>query len=195
MLNTVHLIETTPKESMYGVLGDLTHSVYPHEDLYGEFCPVHTYIACPPEKLFDYMNSIEGLEEWTYSLRGFRKSDIPDVYVGEDRIGNNTKIFCKVVANKEAMTVDYHCAWDQGVHLWMIYLNRIVPAQLVLNKPGSVLFWQNCKHPFYSQNPFPEVAPKGRPWVGEFWDMFYAGHTIEMHNLRIIMEERYGREC
>ncbi len=76
-------------------------------------------------------------------------------------------IFTRTVANKEARTVDYHCAWDQGKHLWMIYLMRIVDAQLVFDKPGSVVLWTNCHHPFYDKNPYPETAPPKRPvWVG-----------------------------
>ena len=56
-----------------------------------------------------------------------------------DKIGGATKIFTRVVSHPGAMTVDYHCAWDQGDKLWMIYLMRVIPAQLVLNKPGSVV--------------------------------------------------------
>jgi hypothetical protein len=72
----------------------------------------------------------------------------------------------------------------------MIYLNRIVAAQMVLNRPGSVIFWQNCRHPFYDENPFKDKAPMGRPWVGDFWDLFYAGHTVELENLKRILEFR-----
>ena len=42
-------------------------------------------------------------------------------------------IFTRTVANREARTVDYHCAWDQGKHLWMIYLMRVVDAQVVFD--------------------------------------------------------------
>ena len=30
-----------------------------------------------------------------------------------------------------------------------------------------------------------------RPWVGDFWDLFYAGHTVEMNNLKAILEHRH----
>ena len=187
-------VENTSKDEMGGVLSDLTHAVYSHEKLYGQYCPVQSYINCPPEKVFDYMSKTESLCEWTYSVRDLELTDLPggDVYKGYDKIGNNnTKIFAKTVSNREALTVDYHCAWDQGEDLWMIYLNRIVPAELVLNKPGSVVFWQNCRHPYYNDNPYPEKAPEGRPWVGNFWDMFYAGHWVELMNLKNILEYRH----
>jgi uncharacterized protein YndB with AHSA1/START domain len=189
----LHRIEIVSKEEMHGVLADLTHAVYPHEELYGPFCPIQSYIDCPPEKVFEYMVDVHRLAEWTYSIRDFRPSGIDGVYVGRDKVGNNTDIYCKVVANRDALTVDYHCAWDQGEHLWMIYLNRIVPAELVLDRPGSVVFWQNCRHPFYDDNPYKEKAPEGRPWVGDFWDLFYAGHTVELRNLKLILEFRHAR--
>jgi 3-oxoacyl-[acyl-carrier-protein] synthase-3 len=65
--------------------------------------------------------------------------------------------------------VDYHCAWDQGKHLWMVYLMRVIGAQTVLDKPGSVVLWTNCRHPIYDHNPYPQAAPPQRPvWVGDF---------------------------
>ena len=96
-------------------------------------------------------------------------------------------------ANAAAKTVDYHCAWDQGKELWMIYLMRVVDAQLVLNKPGSVVLWTNCHHPYYDENPFPETAPADRPvWVGDLWPLFYAGHLVEIQNLKAILEHRHA---
>ena len=137
------------------------------------------------------MSNPHSLKEWSYSMRDFEEVDETGLLVGNDKIGTNTKIYFKAVSNKESLVVDYHCAWDQKDHLWMIYLNRIVTAQLVLNKPGSVVFWQNCHHPFYKKNPFPDTAPEKRPWVGNFWDLFYAGHTVELDNLKRILEYRH----
>jgi hypothetical protein len=188
----LHRIETTPKPEMQAMLADLTHAVYAHDQLYGTYCAIQAHVDCPPDEVFEYMADVRSLEEWTYSLRHFRPSAIPGVFVGRDTLGTHTDIYCKVVANREARVVDYHCAWDQGERLWMIYLNRIVPAELVLDRPGSVIFWQNCRHPFYDRNPFADRAPKGRPWVGDFWDLFYAGHTVELENLKRILEFRHA---
>ncbi len=186
-------IETMSKENFQADLMDITHSVYPHEQVYGNFCTVEEYIDCPPEKVFDYMSSSYSLEEWCYSVRDFKPSHIPGVEVGLDKVGSsNTQIFCKTVSNRAALTVDYHCAWDQGEDLWMIYLNRIIPAELVLKKPGSVVLWTNCRHPYYYTNPYPQTVPNNRKvWVGDMWDWFYAGHFAEMQNLKLILEYRY----
>jgi hypothetical protein len=108
--------------------------------------------------------------------------------------GGATKIYTKTIANREALTVDYHCAWDQPDRLWMIYLMRIVPAPLVLDRPGSVVLWTNCHHPYYDANPFPGLGPAGRKvWVGDLWPFFYAGHWVELQNLKAILEYRHRR--
>lgn len=184
-------VETTNKNEMGGIMADITHAVYSHDDVYGDYCPIQSYINCPPEKVFEYMSNPHSLLEWTYSMRKFEKTETEGLYLGKDRIGDNTDIYFKVKSNKEALIVDYHCAWDQGDDLWMIYLNRIVPAEVVLKKPGSIVFWQNCRHPYYQKNPYPEKAPQGRPWVGQFWDFFYAGHMVELENLKTILEYRH----
>ena len=47
----------------------------------------------------------------------------------------------------------------------MIYLMRIVDAQVVFDKPGSVVLWTNCHHPFYTAptgNRAAEAAGLGR---------------------------------
>src|SRR4029453_973683 len=164
-------IETSPREKATPIIMEMMRSVYPHDEGFGEFCTVNGYIDCPPDELFDYMADTRCLEEWTYSLRGFTPTEEPGLWLAYDRLGSETKIFTRTVANRDAMTVDYHCAWDQGHHLWMIYLMRVVDAQAVFNKPGSVVLWTNCHHPFYDRNAYPETAPPERPvWVGDFWD-------------------------
>ncbi len=188
----VKRIENAPKEEMRPVVMDMLRSVYPHDQIYGDYCPVQLFIDVPARELYDYLSDTRCLHEWTYSMRDFTETDEPGLWVSDDRMGAHTKIYTRTVANPEAMTVDYHCAWDQGKHLWMIYLMRVIDAQLVFDKPGSVVTWINCRHPFYDENPYPETAPEGRPvWVGDFWDGFWAGHQLELENLKIIAEHRH----
>src|SRR4051812_4231211 len=180
----VRRIENFPKDDMQALAMDLTHAVYPHDEIYGRYCTLEEYVDCPPEEAYRYLADARTLEEWTYSLRDF--SDVGDgVVLATDKIGGKTKIYTRVVANEAAMTVDYHCAWDQGDKLWMIYLMRVIPAQLVFNRPGSVITWTNCRHPFYDENPWPEKGPADRKvWVGDMWPFFYAGHHVELQNLK-----------
>lgn len=184
-------IENSDREQTTPIIMDMLRSVYPHDQVFGRFCPVQDYIAAPPRELYEYLSHTRSLEEWTYSLRGFTETATPGLWESYDRLGKDTRIFTRTVANPEAMTVDYHCAWDQGEHLWMIYLMRVVDAEVVLGKPGSVVLWTNCRHPFYDENPYPEKAPAGRKvWVGDFWEMFSAGHRLELDNLKAIAEYR-----
>jgi hypothetical protein len=188
----VRRIENFPKEDMNALALDMTHAVYPHDDVYGQYCTLEEHIECPPEEVFRYLSDANTLEEWTYSLRDFVPAEDGAV-VATDKIGGQTKIYTKVVAHRESMTVDYHCAWDQGDKLWMIYLMRVIPAKLVLNRTGSVVLWTNCRHPFYDDNPHPEKAPVDRKvWVGDLWPFFYAGHHVELQNLKHILEHRHA---
>ena len=170
-------------------LTEMTHTLYPHEQVYGQYCTIHAHVACSPERVFAYMANPLSLMEWTYSVRELVPTAKPDLLVGVD--SGRTPIYCKTIANSQALTVDYHCGWDQGEELWMIYLNRIVPAEAVLKQPGSVVIWTNCRHPYYQKNPFPALNrdPK-RDWGGDWWPLFYAGHSIELHNLKVILEYR-----
>lgn len=185
--------ETVDRDELSANVFEMTHAVYPHEKLYGQYCSIQEYIDCPPGDVHKYLSNVHSLSEWTYSTRSFAGTDSEGLYVGIDVLERDTKIYCRVVSNPEALTVDYHCAWDQGEDLWMIYLMRVVPAELVFGKSGSVVFWSNCRHPNYDHNPYPDSVPSAdRVWVGEFWDLFYAGHTVEMNNLKRILEHRHA---
>jgi len=186
--------ESTPRDELFAMCAEMTHAVYPHDQVYGDYCTLQDYIDCPPEDVFDYLCSVHNLDEYTVSTRDFQPTGTPGLWVGWDTLCDDTKIYMRLEPNREALTLDYHCAWDQGDELWMIYLFRIVPAQRVLGRPGSVLTWTNCHHPHYDKNPYPELAPSpDRPWVGDFWPLFYAGHRVELTNLKTILEYRSSR--
>ncbi|MFI6847543.1 SRPBCC family protein [Kitasatospora sp. NBC_00085] len=185
-------VENTDLEQLTARCAELTRPAYPHGEVYGKYCTIQEYVACPPEQAYEYLRQGHHLEEWTYSLRNFGPTGTPGLWVGDDRLEEQTRIFCRVETNAEAMTVDFHCSWDQGDELWMVYLMRVLPARSVLGKPGSVITWTNCRHPYYDANPHPGLAPRAdRPWVGDYWDLFYAGHTVEMGNLKAILEHRH----
>ena len=188
-------IETSDRHTTTPIIMDMLRSVYPHDQVFGKYCTVQDYIDCPPDEVFRYLSHTRSLEEWTYSLRGFTPAGEPGLWLAYDRLGDTTEIYTRTVAHPAAMTVDYHCAWDQGKHLWMVYLMRVVDARTVLDVDGSVVLWTNCHHPFYDENPYPETAPADRvPWVGDFWEMFSAGHQLEMSNLKAICEYRWAND-
>ncbi|HKO90468.1 MAG TPA: SRPBCC family protein [Polyangiaceae bacterium] len=180
--------EEYDREAIAELLTEMTHGTYPHEQVYGEYCTVHAHIDCPPERVFEYMANPYSLMEWTYSVRALQPTGKAGLLLGVD--AQDTPLYCRVESHREALTVDYHCSWDQGDQLWMVYLNRLIPAERVLHRPGTVLIWTNCRHPYYRKNPFPALAPKGRAWVGDYWPFFYAGHSLELANLKAILEHR-----
>lgn len=184
--------EDFDREALGERITEMTHTVYRHEQVYGPFVTIHAHIDCPPQKVFAYMADPYSLLEWTYSVRELRPTGRHGLLVGVD--SGRTPIYCRTVAHEDALTVDYHCAWDQGDELWMVYLNRIVSAETVLKRPGSVVIWTNCRHPYYAKNPFPDLCPEPqRQWVGDWWPLFYGGHSIELANLKSILEHRHQR--
>jgi hypothetical protein len=184
--------ETHDRNALGEEITELTHSVYSHDSVYGQFCTIHRHIDCPPAQVHAYLADPYSLMEWTYSVRELHPTEERDLFVGVD--ARATPIYVRTRTCAEAMTVDYHCAWDQGHKLWMIYLLRVVSAELVLDRPGSVVTWTNCHHPYYDKNPFPELNhDPQRDWVGDWWPLFYAGHTIELANLQAILEHRQRR--
>lgn len=181
--------ETHDRNALGEVITELTHTVYSHDAVYGQYCTIHRHIECPPADVYAYLADPYALMEWTYSVRALVETAQPGLLAGVD--ARSTPIYVRTVACREALTVDYHCAWDQGDKLWMIYLLRVIPAELVLDRPGSVVVWTNCHHPFYDKNPFPELnRDPNRDWVGDWWPLFYAGHTVELSNLKAILEHR-----
>jgi hypothetical protein len=178
------------REALGELVTEMTHTVYPHDQVYGQFCTVHAHIDCPPADVFAYMANPASLVEWTYSVRELHPTGTPGLLVGVDAA--RTPLYCRTTSNAQAMTVDYACAWDQGDELWMVYLNRVVPAQPVVGRPGSIVIWTNCHHPYYDRNPFPQLcSDPRREWVGDWWPLFYAGHSIELANLKAILEHRH----
>jgi len=187
-------VETMPHEEVFKLVGQKYQATYTSEEVHGEYCTLQTYVNCPPRDTYDYLADMYSQEEYTYSVRDLEPVDDTGLHVGWDKLSGNTRIYVRIDANPEAMTADYHAAWDQGEDLWMIYLFRVVPAETVFKKPGSVILWTNCHHPYYDKNPYPELAPSpDRQWVGEFWDQFYPGHLIELENIKAILEYRHSR--
>src|SRR6516164_6281920 len=96
----VHRIENCRKEELTSLAMELTHAVYPHEEVYGQYCSLEEYIDCPPEKAFEYLADVYTLQEWTYSLRDFTTMDDSGMVIATDKIGGATKIYTRAVVNR-----------------------------------------------------------------------------------------------
>ncbi|MFC3908109.1 hypothetical protein ACFORL_03325 [Legionella dresdenensis] len=189
--------ENHNQEQIERLMSDMTKEQYDHEEIFGQFCQLGAYIACPPEMAFEYCSNVLSLGEWTFSMRNFEYIG-GQIWRSEERLGKNTFVYTKVNAYPDSGVVDYLCAWDQAFELWMRYYFRFIDAQPTLNKPGTVVLWTNCKHPYYDRATpdLPDYIKKGheqtnRAWVGDFWHQFDAIHKIEMNNLKRILEHRF----
>ena len=172
-------IETTPREETAADHHGEMRSVYPHDQVFGQYCTVNDYVDCPPDELFEYLSDTRSLEEWTYSLRGFTPTDEPGLWEAYDRLAaRTTTIYTRTVANPAGA--------DRRLPL------RVGPGQTSVDdlpdagrrraSGARASRVRSCCGPTATtrsttSNPYPETAPPQRPvWVGDFWDMFGPGH-------------------
>ncbi len=181
-------------------LQEMTKDTYTHEEIFGSFCHIGIYIHCPVEMAFEYAANIYSLEEWTFSLRQFQHIG-GGLYKGLEFLAKDTPIYIRAEAYPDCRVVDYPCAWDQGDELWMRYYFRFINAMPTLRKPGTVMLWTNCKHPYYDRavTDVPDNIAQGRArtdrkWVGDIWPYFDAIHRIEAINLKSILEHRFANK-
>ena len=179
-------------------LKEMTQERYEHEEIFGKYCHLGEHIKCPVEMAYDYCANVYSLEEWCFSLRNFYHIG-GGLYKGTEALAKDTVIYIRSEAYPDSRVVDYPCAWDQGDELWMRYYFRFISAMPTIGKPGTIVLWTNCKHPYYDRNtthPVPDYIKKeiertDRKWVGDIWKYFDAIHKIEMSNLKKILEYRY----
>lgn len=161
-------------------------------------CNSHIFINCPLSMAFSYASNIFSLEEWTFGIREIQEHR-GGLFVGNEISAPDTKIFLRCEAYTDCRVVDRLSAWDQGDELWMREYIRLVDARQSLGKPGTLAMHVTNRHPFYdkSQKDLPEYIKAtqnrdGRDWLGDSWPLFCARQRIDMHNLKTILEARYG---
>jgi hypothetical protein len=194
-LINIERMDFTSPETLQWMMSQ-KRDTYPREEIFGTSCTVTEFIECPIEMAYEYATNVYGMEEWTATLRNFQYVG-GGLYRADDVLAKDTPIYLRIEAHHGSHTIDYLCAWDQGLELWMRYFFRFIDASPAIGKPGTILFWVNCKHPYYDKNnPAPAYVaePRARTdrlWVGEMWDLFYAAHHMEASNLKKILEHRF----
>lgn len=201
-LDGVELVvkETTSQQAMMDLMSGMTKDQYSHHEIFGDFCSMQAHIDAPYDVVFEYCANTRSLEEWTYSIRGMEYV-AGEVYRATDGIQPDTTIYIRTHADRgpDHGVVVYTCAWDQGHELWMRYYLTIMDSTKPLGRPGTVVLWTNCKHPYYDRatTDVPDYIEAGRSrtdrlWVGDIWPVFHAAHLIEIRNLKSIVEHRFG---
>jgi hypothetical protein len=92
-MDGVYRIETSPREKATPVIMEMMRSVYPHNQVFGQYYTVNAHIDCPPDELYDCLAHTRSMEEWTYSLRGFTPTDEQGPWLADDRLGSDTQIY------------------------------------------------------------------------------------------------------
>jgi hypothetical protein len=163
-------------------------STIPHDDVYGSFVTLNRHLDVPLDYVFEYLANVENVQEFTLSLRNFRRCEGRDrLWVGEDHFGTNTKIYMRCEANRETYCIDQPCAWNNSEDLWMYYAFRLYDGARVMDRPGTVIQWTNFKHTNYLDGgPFIELI--------EAFPRFFEIHGIELDNLCKILRSRFKHE-
>lgn len=180
-------------------LKEMTQETYRHETIFGSYCHIGEYIRCPVDMAFEYAANIYSLEEWTFSLRRFKHIG-GGLYKGLEFLAADTPIYIRAEAYPDSRVVDYPCAWDQAEELWMRYYFRFIDAMPTIRRPGTIMLWTNCRHPYYDRAVTDVPAyisgareRTDRKWVGDIWPYFDAIHRIEADNMKRILEYRFAK--
>jgi hypothetical protein len=194
----LYICEDHDIDEVLAKLQEMTKETYSHEEIFGSYCHLGGYIHCPVEMAFEYAANVYSLEEWTFSLRSLKHIG-GGLYKGAEYLAKDTSIYVRCEAYSDSRVVDYLCAWDQGEELWMRYYFRFVDAMPTLRKPGTIMLWTNCKHPYYDRTTMnvPDYISTAlertdRKWVGDIWTYFDAIHRIEARNLKAVLEYRFA---
>ena len=51
------------------LMADMTKDSYSLEEIFGTFCQLGAYIACPQPMALEYCSNVFSLAEWTFSMR------------------------------------------------------------------------------------------------------------------------------
>lgn len=181
-------METHSGKDVMDIVEQNYQAVIPHEQAHGTFVTLTRHLPLPIDYIFNYLTHVPNLEEFTLSLRNFRRCEWrDDLWIGEEHFRPGTTIYLKCIAHPESHCVDHPCAWENSENLWSYYAFRLFDATRVMDKPGTVVQWTNFRHKNYEEGgPFQELI--------DAFPRFYEIHGIELDNLTRILESRFKHD-
>jgi hypothetical protein len=173
----------------------MTKPTYTHEEVFGKHVTIMEHIEVPIDMVYEYAANIYSLEEFSATIRQMEYVG-GGIYRALDVLGAYTPIYFQLKTFPDSYCIDCLCAWDQPHEMWMRYHWRLFDSMPVIGKAGTIVLWTNFKHPYYDKSsPAPAYVAKPRDqpdrlWVGDFYNQFFAAHTLEGRNLKAILEHR-----
>lgn len=155
---------------------------YSHEELFSDFVPsMAIFEGVPLEAAFEFLSKTENLGLWTMSMRNVRHMR-DDIYQGDEAATPTGKVFIRTLPDEAAKTIEWYAGHDNPEDLWIYYKGMLVDAEKAVGRKGTAFFWTNFVHERVKKDPMLAMGFK----------MMYSAHKIEINNLKIVLEERYG---
>lgn len=157
---------------------------YTHDELFSRFVPVYAFFENVPLKdAFQYLAKTENMVEWTMSMRNLKHVK-DDIFSGEEAATPTGKVFIRTVANEAARTIEWYAGHERPDDLWIYYQGLLANGEIALGKKGTTFFWTNYVH---------ERVRRDRALVMGF-KLMRSAHMIEITNMKMILEDRYGKK-
>lgn len=124
-------VENLENDDMNDLCIELTHSVYKHEEIYGNFFTLEKYIDVDTDAAFNYLSDKNNIAEWSY---GIREAEL---------------LNCTAKINQQTKVVDLFWTDSEGNQVIQDML-RLLAAQQPLQKNGVVLLWSSVINDSFS---------------------------------------------
>ena len=181
--NELITVENYSMEEMWGrFVAPGSKEYYTYDELFADFVPSWAvFEGVPIDDAFAFLAQTETMGLWTMSMRNL-KLVRDDIYTGDEAATPTGKVFVRTIADEKAMTIEWQAGHADPDDLWIFYNGILTDAGPTLGRPGTAFLWTN----------FVPERIKADPMVAIGFKMMYSAHRIEINNLKIILEERYG---
>lgn len=161
-----------------------TRPSYDAAELFADLIPcwaVFEGVSC--DDAFAYLSVTENLQDWTLSVRNLRLVR-GEVYRGEEVASPTGQVFVRTLADKAARTIGWDCGHTDPDDLWLWYRGLLIDANGALGRPGTAMLWTNFVHERVRSNPVYRAG----------FQHLYSAHSLEIRNLKAVLEDRFGRQ-
>lgn len=157
---------------------------YQAKELFADFIPCWAmFEGVSYDDAFEYLSVTENLQEWTLSVRNLHHLR-DGIWAGEDHAAPGGKVFVRTHADKAARTIGWDCSHADPDDLWLWYRGLLIDGQGALGRPGTGFIWSNFVH----------ERVKASPEYTAGFAYLFSAHSLEIRNLKAIVEHKFGRK-